>query len=336
MKKDTERKGSAVLSYEERSLLAHQNGKEKIRDKSEPIPGLPKGKIGGIELSRLILGSNPLGGGAHARSLMYVSRLMKEYMTDEKILDTLQLCEENGIDTIIANPGKLEMITKYRERRGGKMQMIGQTYPDLHGNADYHADGTVSITRDDVEQQARWVIDEGCVGAAMQGARADRLVRYGRLDLIEDFVSFMRSNGVLAGVGGHDVRVPMECEKSGINVDFYFKTIHPDTYWDAIPENERRPYLVDSHHSDDHDCMWEQFPAETIKLMKKVEKPWIGFKVLAAGAIAPKEGFRFAFENGADFVCAGMLDFQVKENVRTAIETLSKQVVKNRARPWAG
>ena len=53
-------------------------------------------------------------------------------------------------------------------------------------------------------------------------------------------------------------------------------------------------------------------------------------------AIAPKEGFRFAFENGADFVCAGMLDFQVKENVRTAIETLSKQVVKNRARPWAG
>ena len=82
--------------------------------------------------------------------------------------------------------------------------------------------------------------------------------------------------------------------------------------------------------------MWEQVPAETIKLMKKVEKPWIGFKVLAAGAIAPKEGFRFAFENGADFVCAGMLDFQVKENVRTAIETLSKQVVKNRARPWAG
>ena len=35
--------------------------------------------------------------------------------------------------------------------------------------------------------------------------------------------------------------------------------------------------------------------------MKEVTKPWIAFKVLAAGAIPPQDGFRYAFANGAGF-----------------------------------
>jgi len=57
--------------------------------------------------------------------------------------------------------------------------------------------------------------------------------------------------------------------------------------------------------------------------MGTVKKPWIAFKVLAAGAFLPKDGFRFAFENGADFICVGMFDFQVVEDVNVASEVLS-------------
>jgi len=56
---------------------------------------------------------------------------------------------------------------------------------------------------------------------------------------------------------------------------------------------------------------------------------------LAAVAVQPKEAFQFAFENGTDFVCVGMFDFQVRDNVRTAKKILAKNVVKNRERPWA-
>ena len=45
--------------------------------------------------------------------------------------------------------------------------------------------------------------------------------------------------------------------------------------------------------------------------MQHVKVPWIAFKVLAAGAIPPEDGFDFAFDSGADFVCAGMFDFQL-------------------------
>jgi hypothetical protein len=66
--------------------------------------------------------------------------------------------------------------------------------------------------------------------------------------------------------------------------------------------------------------------------MKTVKKPWIAYKVLAAGAIHPKEGFKYAFENGADFLCVGMFDFQVIEDVLIARDIFSGKI--NRQRAW--
>jgi hypothetical protein len=60
-------------------------------------------------------------------------------------------------------------------------------------------------------------------------------------------------------------------------------------------------------------------------------EPWIAFKVLAAGAIAPKSGFKYAFENGADFVAVGMFDFEVKEDVAALQSVLTGL---QRERPW--
>ena len=40
-------------------------------------------------------------------------------------------------------------------------------------------------------------------------------------------------------------------------------------------------------------------------MLETVEKPWVAFKVMAAGAIHPRVGFHYAFRGGADFVIAG-------------------------------
>ena len=59
-----------------------------------------------------------------------------------------------------------------------------------------------------------------------------------------------------------------------------------------------------------------------MEYMKGLPQPWIAYKVLAAGAIHPKDGFRYAFENGADFICVGMYDFQIVDDVNIALTVL--------------
>ena len=68
--------------------------------------------------------------------------------------------------------------------------------------------------------------------------------------------------------------------------------------------------------------------------MKDLVQPWIAFKILAAGAIHPNEAFRFAFENGADFICVGMYDFQMVQDVNIAFDVLNDPSLQNRERPW--
>lgn len=81
-----------------------------------------------------------------------------------------------------------------------------------------------------------------------------------------------------------------------------------------------------------YDNMWCINPEETAEFMKTVTKPWVAFKVLAAGAIPPKVGFAHAFDNGADFIAVGMFDFQVKEDCEICRDAVAK--AQKRQRPW--
>ena len=78
--------------------------------------------------------------------------------------------------------------------------------------------------------------------------------------------------------------------------------------------------------------MFDLFPEQTVDVFSKIDVPLVGFKVLAGGAIQPKDGFRYAFENGADFICVGMFDFQIVEDVNLVTEVLSGKI--NRTRTW--
>jgi hypothetical protein len=145
--------------------------------------------------------------------------------------------------------------------------------------------------------------------------------------LLGQCVELIKSHGVPGGIGAHKLEVIMESERKKFNPDFYVKTLHHHKYWSA-PRSDQKADVINNSA----DNYWEISPEKTIAFMQEVEKPWIAFKTLAAGAIRPESGFKYAFENGADFICVGMFDFQVTQNVQLVRSYV--QETQNRERGW--
>ena len=300
----------SAVSLEEKVLLAAAQNPPAVSS-GESVKGLPIGKIGNVKISRLICGGNLIGGYAHSRDLTYVSELLKHYFTDKKIIETLEICEENGINTIITGTGSIGILRKYWNERGGRIQWLAQCM----------------AKPDDLIGDAKQAIDAGAVGAFLIGNIADEWARAGRTDLIGKLVDVVKENGIIAGVGGHEIRTAMTCEQAGIRADFYMKTLHSTSYWSSRRPDQDKD-VIDNYSVDNY---WDKHPEKTIEFFKQVKKPWIAYKVLAAGAIHPRDGFKFAFENGADLLCVGMFDFQIREDVIIARDMLSAGVTRQRS-----
>jgi len=304
---------SAALSLEEKALLANDGQRDPVGNK--PAGKMSMGKIGDLELSRLICGGNLISGYAHSRDLIYVSPLLNRYFTDEKIMDTWEICEQNGVNacTIYSrDPRAVKLFARYKKERGGKMIWLAQTCPSA----------------DTIEKTVDEAIEHGAAAVYLIGNIGDRWTFDNRLDLIDKFVRYVKEQNVPAGVAAHAIDVPIAMESAGIPLDFHFKTLHSNEYWSRRRPDQTKA-VIDNYKVDNY---WAMTPEQTIEFMQEVKKPWIAFKVLAAGAIHPREGFKYAFDNGADFACVGMFDWQIAEDVRIADAIIAG--AQKRKRPW--
>lgn len=305
-------------SFEEKILNAKLDASSGATAKNlqfaslQELKGIvPKGKIGNMEISRLIAGGNLLNGFAHARDLIYVNKLVKAYHSDERVMMTLQLAERCGINTLMAIPSNLPLLDKYRRETGGKIQFISDC-----GWGDFTEGAKISI-------------DGGANGCYAQGGTTDTLVQKGDFDSLARGIDLIRKNGIPAGIGAHLIESIQGCVKAGIKPDFWVKTLHELSYWSAKVDQVKANTL----EQDFKENIFCFDPQETIDFMNQLEEPWIAYKVLAAGAIKPEKGFPYAFNNGADFICVGMYDFQIVEDVNIALDSLANV---KRTRPWRG
>jgi hypothetical protein len=304
LKKTMAAGGITAASFEEMALLAQA---EEPKPPTPPAPAadFPKTMIGGVEISRVICGGNLISGYAHSRDLIYVSDLLRHYFSPEKIFETFRICEACGINSAMLklDQATIKILDTYWKKEGGKIQWISQI-----------------TNANDLAGEVQQSLDHGAIGVFTTGQMGDQLVRQGKIDQIAKTVDSVKLAGAIAGVSCHDLNVIISCEKAGIAPDFYMKTFNSKSYWSAGPKEQ-------------HDnVFFDEDPKKTIETMQNVERPWVAFKVLGAGALSPQEGFDYAVKNGADLLCVGMFDFQVEEDARIAKDVFAKY--KQRPRPW--
>jgi len=224
----------AALGLEERILLAalqdnSQTGEYK-QDETDNFENqtLPCGKIGDLKITRVFLGGNLIGGWAHSRDLLYVSKLFKAYNTEAKIFETLQLAEQQGMNTILIDPVSQDAVEKYKRQRGGKIQTMVCMHPAENK----------TVVADEIKR----LVDNGATTLYTHGAVTDQCVMKNDIDSLGRAIDLIKQQGLKAGIGSHSLQTTVASEKNRLDPDYYVKTFHFDRYWSATPKENRQPW----------------------------------------------------------------------------------------------
>jgi hypothetical protein len=237
---------------------------------------LPAIRLGKYEISRLVLGSNPLAGASHFNPIL--DRLMGEWMTPERVMEILRRCEQAGYRgwQLHTDPKLLECLKQYKAE-GGKMHAFSLS--------DYK----------DPKASVPDLAKAGLMGIVHHGERTDVNFRERKMDDVNEFLKAVRDTGLLAGVSTHNPAVIDFIEGKGWKVDFYMTCVY------------RRNRTPDEQRSELGEAMvgepyYEKDPERMCKMIRQAGKPCLAFKILAAGRNikspqAVDKAFSFVFEN---------------------------------------
>jgi aryl-alcohol dehydrogenase-like predicted oxidoreductase len=256
-------------------------------------PGqLPKIKLGQLEVSRLILGSNPFFGFSHGNPQASAQE-MKAYYTDDQIMAVLDAAADQGITAVWTPcyPQWIRLWNQYQER-GGKLKIwIGQ--PDA--------------SADQMKAHISAAAKNGAKAVCIQGIQVDTQMEAGKLGVLREWLELIKSFGLPAGMATHRAKTHLLAEEKGLPTDFYHQTLYrPDTY---VREGLE----------------------ESLATIEKIDKPVVAYKVLGAGRLQPKETLPYVFKRlrKKDGVCIGA--FPKKKNELAENAALTRQLSGNGA-----
>jgi hypothetical protein len=236
---------------------------------------VPTMKFGGIDISRMVLGVNPLYGFAHYNG--NYSKAMADWYTQERVCEVLQRANNFGINAFnYVNIGRAPQDLKCFESQGGKMHLI------------------IQVTAHD--DPAALVKNLKPLALQRRGEEVDAAFRNRTMDSEREWCKRARDLGVLVGVGTHKPEVIELVEEQGWDVDFYAGCVYNRT---RTPE-EWKQVLNGQILEMPGEIYLQSDPARMYKVMRQTKKTCFAFKILAAGRIADAEvagAFRTAFES---------------------------------------
>jgi hypothetical protein len=297
--------GSQVL-HSEAITAKEKSGQQTAVDPSSAPVQVPKMKFGNAEISRMVVGVNPMYGFAHYNANF--ARSMAEWYTQDRVCEVLHRANVYGINAFnYVNMGRAPQDLACFRSQGGKMHLI------------------IQVTAKD--DPAELVRNLKPLALQRRGEETDAAFKGGTMAVERDWCKRARDLGVLVGVGTHKPEVIDFCESQGWDVDFYAGCVYNRT---RKPE-EIRQMLNGEMIEMPGELYLRDDPARMYAVMRQTAKPCFAFKILAAGRIADEGiagAFRTAFQSikPNDGVFVGMFPRykdEVKENAEIVYRILA-------------
>ena len=248
---------------------------------------LPTMKIGDLEITRLVVGSNPFTGKSHLDDA--TDNDMKSYFSEEQAFAMLRRCEEAGINSIQSrgNMPVMGLIDRYR-KAGGSLLWLAQTGKNLQ------------TFDEELDEMMKYNPAAICI----HGELSDDLFLNGMLDRLGSLLDKIRRKNLPCGICSHFPEVLAYAEEKGLKPDYYMASLYnlfqPDRSHDVNPEGER-------FEESDIPKMYD--------VIRKLSAPTIALKILGAGRrCETQEQVRNAFVEAfasmkkGDGVLVGMFD----------------------------
>ena len=251
----------------------------------------PTTRIGGLEVSRMIIGTNNIMGGSHrtrARNL-HIRSFNNEAKAVAEMIETYLAY---GVDTIIGGLSDstfaLEGIQLAQEHAGKKVKFIELARFDT---------SDTNEAREKAKKYFKRCAEVGVDVCMPLHECTDRLMNKGerKINRIEDYLYMIRENGMIPGISGHMSEAVTFADENGYDCETYVQIYNASGFM-----MQEEVELV-------HRVIWN------------AKKPVLTIKPMAAGHLNPFVGLTFAWNTlrDKDMVAVGCM---TPEEVHEAVE----------------
>ena len=220
----------------------------------------PRTDVGGLSLSRVIIGTNSFLGYSHFSQAR--DRWLREYFTPERMADVMQVYARRGVNAIMAPPHEdiRRAIDITQDRTGQEIHYIvtpGKNHPGgIEGAIDWSRELGGAVCMPHVSYtDNNLVVDEGIIRG------------------LEPLTARIRSLGMIPGLSTHRPETITVADAAGYDVETYIQPLNTIGFLCSVETD------------------W------VVRLINRTPKPVMCIKPFAAGRVLPPTGLQFVLSS---------------------------------------
>jgi len=261
----------------------------------------PRTSVGGVSVSRLIIGTNWFLGWSHTSAAK--DALITSSQTRRNIADTIAVFLDYGVDTVMGplHPLLAEALSEAEDRSGRRIiRIYTPTFNILpDGSPEKEPERVFDLCR---EAGATFCMPHQCVTDTL----LDRM--FGVIREIGRYTALIRERGMIPGLSTHMPETVVIADKTGADVETYLQIYNAAGFLMQVEAD------------------W------VMRIIANAKKPVMTIKPLAAGRLLPPVGLAFVWNTirDCDMVAVGTsTPDEAREVAELSLDFLSRRLPKN-------